>query len=640
MSEDLSEFYQEFFNESQEHLEKINEVLLAHDEEGFSEEQLTTLLTHISALKSSSGVLDLHFITELTQNIETLLDEIKLGHQALTAEVKEALTDAVTAIGESVEVIKSEDSGETDEIKLANDKVLSFLDNVTQAEVAEAELIDEPEAEGVPSEDEVDESVESDDKGRNAQSIVDDDFRIMFKDNELVIDSEGVDVHRVKEESLAQDENTDDEPDGEVEQVIDEDDLLEPVETFINADTLGVPRGALDNLMAQFGALIESKSKLAQTLDADSKDLDLLFDQAILQLEQDIRHLRESLMAITRIPIKPIFKRLYREAVNAAKYHKKKVKFEIEPNDISLDYHLYQYIEGPLLALIENAIEHGIEDEQDRLAANKDATGKIILSAYEAKGQVCLEIKDDGGGIDTDAIRQKLILQGVISRADELSTEELLDYLFVPGFFTSEPKESARLSGFADIKKKIQALKGYIDISSSLGDGVKITVRLPISQSLIDGQLFKVADYTFILPIPAIMEIIPLDKTKVKYLPQEIHAIHPYKNGYVPIICMQDFFSAKPKEKTKNFDAGMLIVVESKNKKIGLFLDELLHEQQVALKSIEENFKPIPGFLGAAVLGDNSVSLVIDVDTVQDLSARFDDTLTRQDNRLETMKES
>lgn len=379
-----------------------------------------------------------------------------------------------------------------------------------------------------------------------------------------------------------------------------------------NSPSIRVNTEKVDTLINLVGELIITQSMLGEIGESFSiNKLEKLKD-GLSQLESNTRELQEHVLQIRMLPISFVFNRFPRMVRDLSVQLEKKVTINITGETTELDKTLMEQIGDPLVHLIRNAMDHGIELPEQRLNQGKPETGVINLSAYHQGGHIVIEINDDGAGINREKVKQRAVQNGLISADSEIPEEQLYALIFEPGFSTAETISdvSGRGVGMDVVKRNIAALGGTIQVSSTEGSGSSITIHMPLTLAILDGQLIQVGDQTYIIPLTSIVESLQL-KAKDIISVAGNNQVFLLRDEHVPIVRLYQSFNVMPKQK-KITDAT-IIVVEGAGNKIGLMVDELLSQQQVVIKSLESNFIALPGLSGATILGDGTVALIIDV---------------------------
>jgi two-component system chemotaxis sensor kinase CheA len=329
------------------------------------------------------------------------------------------------------------------------------------------------------------------------------------------------------------------------------------------------------------------------------------------------------------LPISFAFNRFPRMVHDLSAKLNKKIELTMSGEQTEIDKTVMEKIGDPLVHLVRNSIDHGIETPEVRRAAGKPETGVVNLNAYHQGGNVVIVITDDGAGLNHERIFAKAVERGLVGANDELSDTQIYDLLFEPGFSTAESVSdvSGRGVGMDVVRRNIMALGGGIDVSSKVGEGSTFTIRLPLTLAILDGQLVRVGGNTYIIPLVSIVESLLVNKKNVNEIAGKAE-VYQLRSNYLPIIRLYDVFGVEPDRRT--LDDGLLVVVEGDGKKGGLLVDELLGQQQVVVKSLETNFRRVEGLSGATILGDGTVALIVDVDGVVRLSAGAGHTTSKQ----------
>ncbi len=384
--------------------------------------------------------------------------------------------------------------------------------------------------------------------------------------------------------------------------------------TSSDASSIRVGIDKIDNLINMVGELVITQSMLGQlSTDFEMSKIPKLME-GLSQLELNTRELQESVMRIRMLPISFAFSRFPRMVRDLGQRLGKKIHLEMRGENTELDKTVMEKIGDPLVHLVRNAVDHGIELPEQRRAAGKDEEGHIILNAYHQGGNVNIEIIDDGKGLDRNVLIAKAIDKGLLSEQDAfaLSDEQAFDLIFHAGFSTAKEVSdvSGRGVGMDVVKKNIHALNGNIELHSKMGEGSKIKISLPLTLAILDGQLVSVCDQTYIFPIVSIIESMQYKREAVNDIAGGC-SVFMLRDEYVPVIKLHDIFNISKEKNSESQE--LMVVVESEGEKVGLVVDELQAQQQVVIKSLEENYHRVEGVSGATILGDGTVALILDI---------------------------
>lgn len=340
----------------------------------------------------------------------------------------------------------------------------------------------------------------------------------------------------------------------------------------------------------------------------------------ILALAENVqklsRQLRDNAFEISLIPMQSELMRFQRLVRDLSKDLGKEVDFVIEGGDIELDKNIIEHLTDPLLHILRNSVDHGIEMPEERVAAGKSPKGNIYFKAYHAGANVLIEVTDDGKGINVEDIRTKAVAKGIIDDAAELSDKEILNLVFMSGFSTRESVSdvSGRGVGMDVVRKKISEIRGEVSIDSEAGQGTTITLRLPLTLSIIDGLLVRVVNNQYVVPISSIEKIFALTQGQLK---NSFNKVVIIDNQQIPYVDMRDVF----KEEKTEVEVPQMILVKHDDKRLGLLVDEVLGEYQTVVKPLGRYLKTHEVVSGASILGDGTISLVIDTNRVLQLSS-------------------
>ncbi len=370
----------------------------------------------------------------------------------------------------------------------------------------------------------------------------------------------------------------------------------------------------VDTLINMVGELVITQSMLGQLGDEFEMDDLSKLREGLGQLEQNTRELQESVMRIRMLPISFAFSRFPRMVRDLSRRLDKKIELQLIGEQTELDKTVMEKIGDPLVHLVRNALDHGIEQPEERLQSGKSETGLITLNAYHQGGNVVIEITDDGKGLDRDRIVNKAVESGLVQECDasSLTNEQVYDMIFQAGFSTAQEVSdvSGRGVGMDVVRRNIQALNGSVEISSTAGKGSRITIRLPLTLAILDGQLVRVGSHTYIFPLVSIVESLQSKDERVSRVAGGCD-VFQLRDEYVPIIRLHKLFNISAD--TKSLDDALMVVVEYDGEKVGVVVDDLQAQQQVVIKSLEQNYQRVEGISGATILGDGTVALILDI---------------------------
>jgi two-component system chemotaxis sensor kinase CheA len=654
MSIDMAQFHQVFFEESFEGLEIMENGLMALTPGIAEAELIDSIFRAAHSIKGGAGTFGFAPISDFTHALETLLDQMRDGTRAVSTGNIDILLRSVDCLKHMLEAAQKGTEADADQVQRQQAELLAEL-----AADPEPTIVDNTEAQS---------SVVQNDATRRyiitftpepqmLQTANDPLplFRELRELGELEVEA---DWQRVPDFTDLQPEDcylgwqltitteADEERLREVFAWVDDISALDiqaesklatdPAQAMATPGTraaaeesasnpqqavtsIRVETGKIDTLINMVGELVITQSMLS-TLGEQIEDQQQLNQtgletllRGLKQLERNTRELQESVMQVRMMPISFSFARFPRLVRDLSARLGKKIELQLQGESTELDKTVIEKIVDPMVHLVRNSIDHGIEMPEDRLAAGKPETGFIELNAYHEGGNIVIEINDDGRGMDRDRLLQKGIEKGLLSEQDVLSDQQIYELIFMPGFSTADVVSdvSGRGVGMDVVRRNIHQLGGGIEIDSELGEGTSMIIRLPLTLAILDGQTVQVGSESFIIPIVSIIESLQIQPEMLYRVGGKGETIK-LRGEYIPIIRLHEIFSLESERKIQ-LDEGLLVVVEADGQAMGLFVDDLLGQQQVVIKSLETNYKKIDGFAGATVLGNGAVALILDI---------------------------
>lgn len=368
----------------------------------------------------------------------------------------------------------------------------------------------------------------------------------------------------------------------------------------------------VDKLINLVGELVITQSMISQTIQEFSPEKLSQLRESIIEMERNTRELQERVMAVRMLPIGNVFSRYPRLVRDLAATLNKKIAVQMFGEETELDKSVIERIGDPLTHLVRNAADHGLETPEERQQAGKSEQGVIRLQAFHQGGNVIIEVADDGRGLNTDRIRQKAIAQGLIGAEDNLNEEQIHALIFHPGFSTAAVVSdvSGRGVGMDVVKKNIESLNGTVSINSEAGRGSRIRIKLPLTLAIIDGLSLSVGDEIYILPLTAIIESIRPRPEQVKRVMGQGEVV-VVRGEFLPLLRLHALFDVPAR--VTDPSRGLVVIVENEGRRFGLLVDELLGQSQVVIKNLEANYRKVEGAIGATIMGDGRVALILDV---------------------------
>ena len=657
MNDDLSQFYQVFFDEAAELLAEKERLLLGIDLENPSSEELNAIFRAAHSIKGGAATFGFTDISEFTHVLESLLDKIRRGEMPLTAEHVDtflAAKDVISMLLDGHRVGSAVDRQQVDEVS----RRLHALADEDMESAPVPQSVPEPVAEPEPQPVSAAlpagslrkiriELPETSDK--DISSLATElgflgtlepsrlpGGQVVFdlQTDQSLQDVTAVCSFVVDETKLKITESAAPEPATEatsvapppvqqtqpavsaVTQVAAEVDKRvakrdAPAPAGHESSSIRVNIEKVDLLINLVGELVITQAMIAQR----GADLDPVNHEALLnnfaQLARNTRDLQESVMSIRMIQMDYVFSRFPRMVRELAAKLGKKVDFITQGASTELDKGLIERIIDPLTHLVRNSIDHGIEPPEKRRQAGKAEAGRIVLSASHQGGNIVIEVTDDGGGLHRERILNKARQNG-LPVSDSMTDEEVWQLIFMPGFSTAEAitDVSGRGVGMDVVRRNIADMGGTVEIRSVFGQGSTIRISVPLTLAILDGMSVKVGEEVYIVPLAYVVESLQPVADELKEVAGQGRLIK-VREDYLPLVYLYELFNIEPHFASPT--ESIVLVLGVDDKKFALLVDTLVGQQQVVVKNLETNFRKVPGISGATILGDGGVSLILDI---------------------------
>jgi len=594
---DDADLLHEFHGESVELLQNIEQGVLVLEENPTDANTINSIFRAFHTFKGGAGFLHLHALQDLAHDLESLLDAARQSKLQINSPIidiilagSDALKHYTSAIGEQ---IKGINAGEpivvpTSRIILRVKAVLNgepFLEETASPSTA----VSNPPVEVVTHQDKecVSEFVESQKAG----------------ETKLVVPVTPAASKPATGKTLAKQDPLMTRPVGGQTSVI------ESASGFVKLETW-----KLDALVDLVGELVIAQSMVVQDPDVQNLESRTLA-RSLRQLSRTTSELQRNAMSLRMVPVRGVFQKMTRLVRDIGVQTGKQVQLILEGEDTELDRNIVEKLGDPLVHMIRNAVDHGIELPDERLAKGKGSLGTVRLAASHQRGGILIRIQDDGKGLNAEKILAKGIERGLVAEGAEMSESEIFNLIFMPGFSTAEKLTdlSGRGVGMDVVKRNIESLRGKVEIQSVLGQGSTFNILLPLTLAIIDGMLVGVGNERFIIPTISVRESFRPKPGMVSTI-HERDSIVSVRGKQTPVLPLGKFLDISTKAATP--EEGIMIVVESGDASRAILVDELIGKQEVVIKSLGETFKDQNLLAGGAVLGDGSVGLILDVDTL------------------------
>ncbi|MFB2643885.1 chemotaxis protein CheA [Shewanella bicestrii] len=721
MSINMAEFHQVFFEESHEHLENMEQLLLALDLDAPDPEELNTIFRAAHSIKGGSGIFGFTALTSVTHVMENLLDKTRKGTFELSSSVIDLLLRTVDTLSHILNLYREEEPIDWQQVEFAKNQLVAALNGepfstqtantasanannqsedkpvqlVTPSVVThsvddsfgffedevELGLVDETEhfgffdeaytAKEIRAEDihgstateqsSTPQELTAADLAANQVATVSDDalddelgygFFESLTPETFATEIDALTSTLVKEKSITNQASA---PRAEADTAKPQSTRAnkpaqeaskQPSKSAAKADTmppqsststigsasssssqpaakkasaasqdatLRVETSKIDTLVNLAGELVITQSMLTLIGNELGGELGERLKTALNELERNTREMQEAVMSVRMLPVSFVFNRFHRLVRDLSDQLGKNVSLVIEGGNTEIDKGMIEKLVDPLTHLVRNSLDHGIEKPEKRLAAGKSEAGVLSLKASQRGGSIVIAVHDDGGGLNRERILQKARENGM-ALPENMTDKQVWQLIFAAGFSTAAEVTdvSGRGVGMDVVRKNIEALGGRIDIDSVAGQGATFEIQLPLTLAIVDGMSVSVGNQIYILPLVHIIESIQPQTEQLKFLAKE--RLLRVREEYLPLLNLYQLMEIEPQAKTP--EAGIVVLLESNNKRFGLCVDALVGQQQVVIKSLEKHYRRIPGVSGATIMGDGSVALILDVESL------------------------
>ncbi len=547
----------DFIAESQEHIEVAEAGLLELDKSPGDADTINTVFRAFHTIKGMAGFLNLQDIGSLAHSAENLLDQARKGQQGLQGANLDVVFESMDMMKKMISSLKEgAKNGQLDQTPIGLDILLTRLEACLRGDVPSSQA-----------------------KTVEIRSEV---------------------VSQPPQESAKQ---------ASVK--------INSGKSAGTDDKIKVSTTRLDTLIDMVGELVIANLMVGEEV-KDRLTTEHVLGTKVSHLSKIVRELQELSMSMRMVPVRGVFQRMTRLVRDLGRKSEKEIQFSTQGDETELDRTVVDKIADPLVHMIRNSVDHGIESKEDRQKAGKPAAGTIQLRAFHKAGHVIIEIIDDGKGLDKKRILNKAIENGVIPSAQDMSDEDIYRLIFHAGLSTAKQVTdiSGRGVGMDVVKKNIEELQGRVDIRSYPGKGTTFTICLPLTLAIIDGQIVKVGRERYIIPINSIIN-------SFQPQPEQISSVHErgevirVRGDLLPLVRLHQVFEVEPISRRP--EESLLVIVEADGQRCCLLVDELLGQQQVVIKSLGEGLGAVRGVSGGAIMGDGLVSLILDVPSLIEL---------------------
>ncbi len=582
-----SELLEEFVNEAIEHLDEIENALLKVEHNPEDEDSIHSLFRSFHTIKGVSGFLELIPINKLSHDVESLLDLARNHKLVLDSDIISVLLQSRDRLLQLVQQVQIglQSNKQPDALIAVSDLITAVRQLAVSAPGTETANTADPTPDPVEAKPtEFPQAPEPTNTKPSAAPKVD-----------------------RPSEAARQGPSTPPPAAAPLQQTApDNKPLAEIKDTSIRVNI-----DKLDTLVDSVGELVILESQLLNSLEGIDRSDNSQLQKQLNQLRRIVRSLQNDALAIRMVPVRQTFRKMERLARELSRKLGKNVDFILTGEDTELDRTMVEVIGDPLVHMIRNAVDHGLEDPETRVRNGKSETGTINLSAFHQGGYVVLELRDDGRGLNAERIHSKAIEKGLVQPNQKFTNEEIFHFIFRPGFSTAEKLTdvSGRGVGLDVVRKNIEGLRGKVEIKSEDGQGTVFSIKLPLTLAIIEGLVVKVAGDTYILPATSIRVALKPEKAQLKRIHGRGETLS-MRGEIIPLFYLSHIFDSK--SSVRNANDGIVVVIDAFNRTYGLVVDELISKQEVVIKSLGPVTKNLPGLLGGAILGDGSIALIVD----------------------------
>ena len=669
MSFDISKYREMFLEEAEELFESADNVLLEAENNGsLTDEEMGQLFRDVHTLKGSGASVELALFAEFTHDVENLMDKLRNHKIEFIPEMAETLIDGLDVMKELLDLEVSNKLDRETFTKMTSD-LLQELRAYTSANTVkkEAPVVAKKEeakiqikeevvalnsdnfgffddelnaqrdnkvkAYGIFADDEMDEEHKNygfyDEDLEKLSNDIGDEIKLTEEDKEyfgFFDDVEEITPNSVMKTNDIEEKVEKKAPVNNSQPVVrkqrasvndeNEDNSGGKKSASNNNNSIRVNLDKIDLLMNNVGDLVITNAMLTQfssTIE-ETKTRNSVLERLEL-LERHIRDMQDSIMSIRMVPMDSIYSKFPKVVRDISKKLGKKVEFKHYGDNVEIDKAMIEGLTDPLMHIIRNSLDHGIEMPEDRAKSGKSDTGTISISAEQANGQMIITIEDDGKGVDSEKVAQKALEKGQIDENQfaSMSHNDKALLIFGAGLSTADQITdiSGRGVGMDVVKTNIHKLGGIIKLDTELGKGTVITIMLPLTLAILDGLDIRVGDQKYILPLSSIVESLQPTANMIKKIGDGTQDLLMLREEFIPVVKLHQLFGLK--KSFEKLEDGMLIVVKSGNTKVALSIDEFLNQHQVVVKPLDKNFRSVQGIGAATVRGDGSIGLILDV---------------------------
>ncbi len=573
---EFDDILKEFLVESYENLDQLDQDLVALESDPENRDRLASIFRTIHTIKGSAGFFGFERLQSVTHAGENLLVKLRDGEMRLTPEINDVLLAMVDAVREMLTTIEA----------TGTDGDKDYTELVRRIEAVQAGAAQPAGEEAAsPAASDATDADRSPDEAEGAR------------------EAHEPQPHRETPPAASQPAPPDQAATGG----------KSASGSHVKESTIRVDVNLLDKLMNLVGELVLARNQILQF---STTQTDAAFLNASQRLSLVTTELQESVMKTRMQPIGTIWSKLPRVVRDLARQCGRKVRLQMEGKDVELDKSVIESIKDPLTHMIRNAVDHGIEPPEERVANGKPEEGNLTLRAFHEGGQVIIEISDDGRGIDVEKVKAKAVRKGLISaeEAERMSPRQAMKLIFLPGFSTAEKvtNVSGRGVGMDVVRNNIEKIGGSVDIQSHLGQGTTFRIKLPLTLAIIPALIIKSGGERMAIPQVSLLELVRLEGNEAKEGIEWVHdaPVYRLRGQLLPLVYLNEELGLNNDGQT---EAINIVVLHAENRRFGLVVDEIVDTQEIVVKPLGKRLKGLSMFAGATIMGDGRVALILDV---------------------------
>ncbi|WP_334021050.1 chemotaxis protein CheA [Alteromonas sp. S015] len=633
MTIDVNQFHGVFFDESDEHLQDMEQLLMTLDVDAPDPEELNSIFRAAHSIKGGSGIFGFDALMNLTHVMENLLDKARNQEIQVTSDIVDIFLQTLDVLKDTLSAYKEQTDLPQEQIdasiKVLEDTLASASGKMPQNaqeacdQTAQSEATSDNEIEGFGffDEDETEAHETTSDIPQNPNNADEIEGFGLFDDEAISTEAQVEANNEPNKDDIGfgffEPENLPVKTQA-TQSTTPKQPIVKPVKTkpkvaAKEAASIRVDTTKIDAMVNLVGELVITQSMLSNVGQEVEGQVGERLQLAIDELQRNTREIQESVMSMRMLPVNMTFNRFPRVVRDLSSKLGKKVDLVIQGGNTEIDKSLIEKLVDPLTHLVRNSIDHGIESPEKRLEAGKAENGTVILSAEQKGSSIIIGIIDDGAGLNKARILEKANQNGLTVTPD-MPDSEIWQLIFQAGFSTAAEVTdvSGRGVGMDVVRRNIESIGGRIEIESSQGEGSAFYIHLPLTLAIVDGMCVSVGDQIFVIPLLNVIESFQPTKSQVKTLGND--KVLWIRDQYWPLVSLTQLMQVDEGiiEPTK----GIVVLLESSKKRYGVLVDSLVGQQQVVIKSLEQHYKKVAGIAGATIMGDGKVAMILDADSV------------------------